>query len=489
MKIGLRILLGYFVIVAIAALLLGKVFLQQVKPGVRQAMEDTLVDTANLLAAQARDDLLAGRIADGAFASNVRELTDRDIGAEIWGFSKRKLSTRIYVTDAQGIVVFDSDGRDVGKDYSRWNDVYLTLRGRYGARSSRADPNDEDSSVMHVAAPIVIRDGMVREAGRSRIIGVLTVAKPNQTIAPFIAQSQAVILRWGGVLLGAALLIGLVAAWWLSRQLGALRRYADAVTAGERATLPDSAGEFGDLGRALETMRAKLEGKQYVEQYVHALTHELKSPLAAIRGSAELLDGEPGATPMPEADRARFVATIRAQSGRMAEMIDKLLALASVEHRQRIEQPQRLALREVVGDAAERVATRFDQRGLRLEIVEDGPPVTVSGDAFLLRQSIVNLLENAADFAPAGSAVVMRVARDGDDALLEVRDCGPGVPDYALDRVFERFYSLARPEGASRSSGLGLCFVAEAMELHDGRASLANHAEGGAVAVLRLPLA
>lgn len=484
MKIGLRILLGYFVIVAIAALLLGKVFLQQVKPGVRQAMEDTLVDTANLLAAQARDDLLAGRIADGAFAANVRELTDRDIGAEIWGFHKRKLSTRIYVTDANGIVVFDSDDRDIGRDYSRWNDVYLTLRGRYGARSSRADPDDESSSVMHVAAPI-----MVREAGQSRIIGVLTVAKPNQAIAPFIAQSQAVILRWGGVLLGAALLIGLVAAWWLSRQLGALRRYADAVTAGERASLPDSAGEFGDLGRALETMRARLEGKQYVEQYVHALTHELKSPLAAIRGSAELLEGEDGAATMPEADRARFVATIRAQSGRMAEMIDKLLALASVEHRQRIEQPQRMSLRDVVDDAAERVATKFDQRGLRLQVIEDAPSLVVSGDAFLLRQSIVNLLENAADFAPVGSAVELRLARDGDDAVLDIRDHGPGVPDYALDRVFERFYSLARPEGASRSSGLGLCFVAEAMELHGGRAALDNHADGGAVATLHLPLA
>jgi two-component system sensor histidine kinase CreC len=483
MKIGLRILLGYFVIVAIAALLLGKVFLQQVKPGVRQAMEDTLVDTANLLAAQARDDLLAGRIADGAFAANVRELTDRDIGAEIWGFHKRKLSTRIYVTDASGIVVFDSDDRDIGKDYSRWNDVYLTLRGRYGARSSRADPDDESSSVMHVAAPI-----MVREAGQSRIIGVLTVAKPNQAIAPFIAQSQAVILRWGGVLLGAALLIGLIAAWWLSRQLGALRRYADAVTAGERASLPDSAGEFGDLGRALETMRARLEGKQYVEQYVHALTHELKSPLAAIRGSAELLEGEDGAAPMPEADRARFVATIRAQSGRMAEMIDKLLALASVEHRQRIEQPQRMSLRDVVDDAAERVATKFDQRGLRLQVIEDAPSLVVSGDAFLLRQSIVNLLENAADFAPVGSVVELRLARDGDDAVLGIRDHGPGVPDYALDRVFERFYSLARPEGASRSSGLGLCFVAEAMALHGGRATLANHDEGGAVATLHLPL-
>src|SRR3546814_1237154 len=85
----------------------------------------------------------------------------------------------------------------------------------------------------------------------------------------------------------------------------------------------DLAGEFGDLGRALDSMRERLEGKQYVEQYVHALTHELKSPLSAIRGSAELLE-----SPLPESDRARFVATIRAQGDRLAQMIDKLLALA-----------------------------------------------------------------------------------------------------------------------------------------------------------------
>ncbi len=483
MKIGLRILLGYFLIVALAALLLGRVFLQEVKPGVRQAMEDTLVDTANLLAEQAKDDLLAGRMADGRFAEHVRTLTDRDLGAEIWGFNKRKVSTRIYVTDARGIVVFDSSGEDLGKDYSRWNDVYLTLRGQYGARSSRSDPADESSSVMHVAAPIKLR-----EQGRERIVGVLTVAKPNQTIAPFIARSQGVILRWGAVLLGVALVIGLVAAWWLSRQLGALRRYADAVTAGERASPPDSAGEFGDLGRALETMRARLEGKQYVEQYVHALTHELKSPLAAIRGSAELLESSPA---MPDADRARFVATIRAQSERMAEMIDKLLALAAVEHRQRIEQPQLLDLRVIADEAAERIAPKFAQKSLRLDVTEEADVrgLRVSGDAFLLRQSLLNLLENAADFAPPGSTVELRLRRDADRIGVDVCDRGPGVPDYALDRAFERFYSLPRPEGGSRSSGLGLCFVAEAVELHGGTVALANREAGGALASMVLPAA
>jgi two-component system, OmpR family, sensor histidine kinase CreC len=508
MKIGLRILLGYFLIVAIAALLLGQVFLQEVKPGVRQAMEDTLVDTANMLAEIARDDLVAGNIDNGDFARHVRALSGRDIGAKIWGFRKRSLSTRIYVTDARGIVVFDSSGLDTGKDYSRWNDVYLTLRGRYGARSSRSDPNDESSSVMHVAAPIIDRDTQ----GRPTIIGVLTVAKPNQTIAPFIARSQNKILNWGFVLLGSALVVGLLAAWWLSRQLGALQRYAHAVTVGERATPPDAAGEFGELGRALETMREKLEGKQYVEQYVHALTHELKSPLAAIRGSAELLeagvkhgpsddaldgtsdeasaDEVPAHTgEMPAADRARFVATIRAQSERMAEMIDKLLALAAVEHRQRIEQPQSIDPLTLVQDAAAQAAAKFAQKQLRLQVDDDSAGAKIEGDIFLLRQALLNLYENAADFTPDMSEITVRIVRAQSMLRIEVADRGPGVPDYALTRVFERFYSLPRPQGGSRSSGLGLCFVSEVAELHGGRAELSNREGGGTVASLLLPLA
>ena len=471
MKIGLRIFLGYFLIVAITGFLLAQVFVAQVKPGVRQAMEDTLVDTANVLAELATDDFLAGRIDDGAFARRVRAMAGRDYGAQIWGFGKRTSQYRIYVTDARGIVVFDSAGRDVGRDYSRWNDVYLTLRGRYGARSTRSEYADPNSTVMHVAAPI-------RDAG-GRIVGVLTVAKPNRAIAPFIERSQRAVWRWGALLLGVSLATGLLAAWWLSRQLGALRRYANAVTAGERAPLPRTAGEFGELGHALETMRTQLEGKQYVEQYVHTLTHEMKSPLAAIRGSAELLEG-----PLDEADRARFAATIRAQSERLAQMIDKMLALAAVEHRRRLEHPEALSLAEVVADAAAQCDTRLSQAGLRLslDLAPGLPPV--QGDRFLLRQAVVNLIGNAMDFSPRGEAIeVVLRAQDGRQRV-EVRDRGPGVPEYALGRVFERFYSLPRPGNGSRSSGLGLPFVAEVAALHGGEASLENREGGGAVAVL-----
>jgi two-component system sensor histidine kinase CreC len=90
----------------------------------------------------------------------------------------------------------------VGQDYSRWNDVWLTLRGEYGARSTQSNPDDPESTVMYVAAPVV---------DQGKIIGVLSVGKPNSAMAPVIHRSERRILWAGGALLGIALLIGLVA--------------------------------------------------------------------------------------------------------------------------------------------------------------------------------------------------------------------------------------------------------------------------------------
>ena len=113
MRVGLRVLFGYFLIVALAAVLLAQVFVQQIKPGVRQAMEDTLIDTANLLAELAAADIKAGTLAEGRFAAAVAATQKRDVGAEIHGFDKLRTAYRITVTDARGIVIYDSEGKDV----------------------------------------------------------------------------------------------------------------------------------------------------------------------------------------------------------------------------------------------------------------------------------------------------------------------------------------------------------------------------------------
>jgi two-component system sensor histidine kinase CreC len=478
-RLGLRLFLGFFLIVGLAAFFVMRVFVNEVKPGVRQAMESTLVDAANVLAVMAAEDLKAGRIAQGRFVQQLARAQRRELNAQVWQFPKRSIDYRITITDTRGIVVYDSSGRDVGRDNSRWNDVYRTLRGEYGARSSPEVPGDDTRTVMHVAAPIYDPD-----AGDRRLIGVLTLAQPNHAFEPFIVASQRNILRRGGWLIGLSALIGIVITWWLMRGINRLNRYAQAVSAGERVPPPPPrSDEIGDLGRALEAMRRKLEGKAYVEQYVQSLTHEMKSPLAAIRGAAELLQ-----EPLPAVDHARFVHNIQTQEQRLTETIDKLLALAEVEQHGWLQEVRPVDVAGLLSQVAEAVAARLSTEGPSLVVDAHDGAAVVQGDAYLLRQAISNLLDNAIAFAPPGSCV--RLSSLIADGALEIRvtDRGPGVPDYALQRVWERFYSLARPATGLRSSGLGLPFVREVARLHGGEALLVNLAGGGACAVLRLPL-
>ncbi len=116
------------------------------------------------------------------------------------------------------------------------------------------------------------------------------------------------------------------------------------------------------------------------------------------------------------------------------------------------------------------------------------PDLRVHGDAYLLRQALHNLIDNAVAFSAAGSVVELVAVADGQGVRLQVADRGAGVPEYARERVFERFYSLARPGSGRRSSGLGLPFVQEVARLHDGRASLEPRPSGGTMASLWLPL-
>jgi len=115
--------------------------------------------------------------------------------------------------------------------------------------------------------------------------------------------------------------------------------------------------------------------------------------------------------------------------------------------------------------------------------------VAVRGDRQLLQEALANLVQNALEFSPRGSVVTLGVHAEDGQACVTVADGGPGVPEYALARVFERFYSLERPSSGRKSTGLGLSLVREIMHLHGGAVSLENRQEGGALATLRLPVA
>ncbi|MDL5597884.1 two-component system sensor histidine kinase CreC [Pseudomonas kribbensis] len=471
MSLGLRIFLVYVLFIGLTGYFVLNTVMEEIRPGVRQSTEETLVDTANLMAEILKDDFKAGTLSENRWPELLRAYGERQPKATIWGLPKNQVNHRIYVTDAKGIVVLDSSGLAIGQDYSRWNDVYLTLRGEYGARSSRSDPNDPNSSVMHVGAPI-------RDDGR--IIGVVTVAKPNSSLQPYVDRTERRLLGYGAGLIILGLLFGALLSWWLSRALHRLTRYAEAVSEGRRVEVPHyRGGELEQLASAVEQMRTQLEGKAYVERYVHTLTHELKSPLAAIRGAAELLQSE-----MPLTQRQRFVGNIDSESARMQQLIERLLNLAQVEQRQGLEERVTVPLAALLDQLLQAQMARIEGRQLRVQqsIATD---LSLIGEPFLLRQALGNLLENALDFTPPNGLLRFSAERVGEQIEIRLFNESAPIPDYALPRLSERFYSLPRPDSGRKSTGLGLNFVEEVVKLHGGSMRIGN-VEGGVEVILHL---
>jgi two-component system sensor histidine kinase CreC len=477
-KIRTRIFICFFLIVAAGFYYLVDWIADDLKPRYLEAMEESLVDTATILAA------LVGQSATNASSLKpdhlhavFEEAQQRPLDIKIYSLTKKHVDVRVYITDTNGIVQFDSDaGRDEGKDYSLWNDVYLTLQGRYGARATRSNPDDPASSILYVAAPIFVN---------GQRVGALTVCKPTVSSNLFLDSAKRK-LAMAGTLAGlAVILLGLATSAWVTLPIRRLTDYAKAIRDGRRATLPHlGRSEIGIMGQAFEDMRKALEGKEYVEHYVQALTHELKGPLSAIQGALELVQEES----MPPEKRAKFLENAGREAHRIRQIVDRMLLLSSLESRQKLREQTDMDLVQVLQDAEESLAPLLTAKSIRINR-QVSPSVHVKGERFLIFQAIYNLLQNAIEFSPAGASIDVTLVQVDHTAELRIQDRGPGIPDYALERVFERFYSLPRPDTGRKSSGLGLSIVKEIVELHQGSVRLENKPDQGACAILVLSLA
>jgi len=459
--LGLRIFLLYVTFVTFCAYIVIRTVTTEIKPGIRQSMEETLVDMSNLIAVLVAQDVKDNTLAESQYQDLFNTYSVLKPQASIWGLERVSGTRRVYITDKQGIVILDSDGQDLGRDYSRWNDVYLTLRGEYGARSTRLNQMDEMSTVMYVAAPIM--DG-------SEIIGVVTVAKANSAMQPFIQRSQNRLISWSLLLGFLAILIGGLLAWRITRAVSRLSHFAEQVINGAKIVAPKFRVfyEFGDLAMVLDKMRHQLEGKNYAERYVQTLTHELKSPLAAIRGASEILQ-----SPLSVEDRQRFLRNIENESTRVQLLIDRMLTLSVLEQQQEITDKQSVNLNTLCKSIIVSFELSAANKNIDLSMVS-GDNLVVIGDAFLLRQALANLIDNAIDFTPSNGKIKVTIDRFS----VSVFNAGAAIPDFAIARIGERFYSLARPASGRKSTGLGLNFALEVAQLHHASLSVLN-VDGG----------
>lgn len=456
--LGIRLLFGFFLITGVAGFFVLRIFSAEIKPSVREVMEDTMVDTANILAELAANDLQAGTMATGHFANQVQNYAHRPIDAKIWGLDKQSLDYRVYVTDDRGKVLFDSSNIAVGQDYSQWRDVALTLRGEYGARTTRAVQSDDKTSVMHVAAPI-------KHAGK--LIGVLTVSKPNATVQAFIDRAERKILISGIWLLLLSATIGVIVTLWVVSSIRKLRNYANEIEAGKKIAMPHISGELGDLAKAMAAMRQRVEGRDYIEAYVRALTHEFKSPLAAIRGAGELLQD-----PLPEHDRQSFANDVLLQTQRLQSMVDRLLELSKLEQRQELINPSHVVLADFLTDFV--ADAEINRPHISIELKLDSQRCKASIERDLLILALNNLIDNAAAFSPTHIPIVIEL----NERVIAIQDQGIGVSDFAFNKLGQKFFSTARPDGLTKGSGLGLAIAQQIMALHHGRMQMMNTQPG-----------
>lgn len=477
MKLSARMFFASFLIVAVCFAFPIWWVLDTLRLRYQESVEELLVDQANVLAAMVGRETEQGQLDFDEWRHAFDHAYARPLAAQIYTLTKTHVDLSVLVTDMKGVIQFDSKNpENETYNFSKWNLVKTTLTEEYGAKMTRLYAGTPSTRLVYVAAPIFVK---------GKLTGAVLVGKPMTNINRFLEHAKPQIFKVGAISAGVAIVLSFFFSRLLTRPIKRLTHYANDVRDGKRVPFPRlDSSEIGEMGEAFQRMQEALEGKKYVEQYVQNLTHELKSPLSAIRGAAELLE-EPD---MPEETRSKFLANIQDSATRIQQIVDHLLELAALENRKILETVEDVSLNALIQAVLESKRPLLSQKNLTCapQIEEDA---TLRGDAFLLQQALSNLLQNAIEFSPASGSIEFRVRRHAERLHIIIEDGGPGLPDFAKEKVFDKFFSLQRPDTGKKSTGLGLNFVKEIAHLHHGAIALENRSDApGARAVLSLPV-
>jgi two-component system phosphate regulon sensor histidine kinase PhoR len=227
--------------------------------------------------------------------------------------------------------------------------------------------------------------------------------------------------------------------------------------------------------------------EQVRQDFVANVSHELKTPLAAIQATVEtLLDG---ALTDPQ-HNTRFLERIRENAERLHRLVQDLLTLRRIESGQDTLELQPIALQTVVDACVSRQRDRAESKNLSLVQTPPADPVSTLADEEALAEILENLVDNAIKYTPAGGRITLRWFAEGDEAIVQVADTGVGIPSKDLPRIFERFYRVDRARSrALGGTGLGLSIVKHLAQSLGGSVSAGSEIGRGSVFTVRLPLA
>jgi signal transduction histidine kinase len=400
----------------------------------------------------------------------VPRLESRLVDARIDRLERAAPSVAEKVRDLTPVqIALGSDLAVLGARY----DARIVVLTRLGAGSltvfgdstlARQEVFVRDQAALRVLATGTLKRDRAERGGRSfaevafPVEGaiVLLSAPLGDVLESFDLLRKSLLVA-GGVALLAAAVLAYAAAWGLTRRLRRLEAAAEQIASGDFSQPVVDLGrdEVAELARAFENMRERLAHLERARrEFIQNASHELRTPLFSLGGFLELLEDED----LDEATRREFLSEIGAQIERLTKLASDLLDLSRLDAGQLAVTAEDVDLAETARIVYEEFRPAAEADGHELELHADGPVIAVA-DAQRVLQVARILVQNAIRHTPGGTHVTITATGRNGQAVLEIRDEGPGISPEALPHVFERFY---RAEGGRTSgSGLGLAIASE----------------------------
>ena len=307
-----------------------------------------------------------------------------------------------------------------------------------------------------------------------------------------VVRDSAQGVRWARML--AVSFIAILMCWLLSRYLTKpirqLQHSAAELGRGDLAvrSMPVIGvrhDEIGDLGQSFDDMAEKLETLlKSQKQLLRDVSHELRSPLARLQVALELARKKAGKSATIE------LARIEMEANRLNDLIGDVLTLARLDSTEVSLEMSPVDLEKLVTEVV-RDAAFETQAGGKSARLAKSTPAAIHANAQLIRSAVENVVRNATHHTPTETTVEVSLSVDQNrqQAVIAVQDFGPGVPEQALSRLFEPFYRVSEArERNSGGYGVGLAIAARAAKLHKGTIQAENHANGGLIVSIKLPL-
>jgi heavy metal sensor kinase len=319
----------------------------------------------------------------------------------------------------------------------------------------------------------------------TRVAMVVQVARPE---APALER-----LRDLSVLFGFALPIAMAVAGFggyavAKRALAPVERMTErarSITAdrlNERLPVHNPDDEMGRLALVFNETLARLQASfDQMRHFTADVSHELRTPLTAIRSVGEVgLRGH-----RDEHAYRGIIGSMLEEADRLASLVDRLLTLSRAETHQSPLSTEVVDVRALAEDVTAHLGVLAEEKGQTLDVRSQGRPMAI-GDRVVLRQALINLVDNAIKFTPSGGAIVLEVSTTPTEALVDVVDGGPGIPPAVRDHIFDRFYR-AEHVMTTTGTGLGLSIAKGAVEANGGRLTLEASGPAGSTFRIAMP--